>query len=184
MDLQLVGKTALVIGTSIGIGRAIAKALAAEGVQIAAVARRTRLLDELASDIERGQGPRPLLITQDIMAPDAAIRLRDAALAGLGHTDILVNCAGGSRPLPLDASEESWEEANTLNFTRQRQITHALLPQMIQRWWGRIINMTGKSEPDRPAFSAKAAVQAWAKGLSREIGEYGIQSTQSRQGGS
>jgi 3-oxoacyl-[acyl-carrier protein] reductase len=69
-------------------------------------------------------------------------------------------------------------------FTRQRQIIHALLPQMIQRWWGRIINMTGKSEPDRPAFSAKAAVQAWAKGLSREIGEYGIQSTQSRQGGS
>ena len=112
MDLQLVGKTALVTGASIGIGRAIAKALAAEGVQIAAVARRTRLLDELASDIERGQGPRPLLITQDIMAPDAAIRLRDAALAGLGRIDILVNCAEGSHPLPLDASEETWEESD------------------------------------------------------------------------
>jgi len=107
MDLQLVGKTALVTGASIGIGRAIAKGLAAEGVQVAAVARRTLLLDELAAEIERGQGPRPLLITQDIMAGDAATRLRDTALAGLGHIDILVNCAGGSRPLPLDASEVS-----------------------------------------------------------------------------
>jgi 3-oxoacyl-[acyl-carrier protein] reductase len=176
MDLQLVGKTALVTGASMGIGRAIAKGLAAEGVQVAVVARRTHLLEELASEIERGQGPRPLLIVQDIMARDAAPRLRDAALAGLGHIDILVNCAGGSRPLPIDAPEEKWEEAITLNFTRQRQITHALLPQMIERRWGRIINITGKSEPDRlnAAFSAKAAVHAWAKGLSREVGKFGI----------
>src|SRR5215471_931204 len=149
MDLKLVGKTALVTGASMGIGRAIAKGLAAEGVQVSAVARRTTLLEELAGEIERGQGPRPLLITQDIMAVNAAMRLRDAVLAGLGHVDILVNCAGGSRPLPVDAPEESWEEAITLNFTRQRQITHALLPQMIERRWGRIINITGKSEPDR-----------------------------------
>jgi 3-oxoacyl-[acyl-carrier protein] reductase len=64
----------------------------------------------------------------------------------------------------------------TLNFTRVRQITHALLPQMIEGGWGRIINITGKSEPEglNAAFSAKAAVHAWAKGLSREIGGYGI----------
>src|SRR5215472_12454208 len=148
MDLRLVGKTALITGASMGIGRAIAKGLAAEGVQVAAVARRTHLLDQLGAEIEREQAARPLLITQDIMAADAATRLRDAALAMLGHVDILVNCAGGSRPLPLDAAEEQWEEAITLNFTRQRQITHALLPQMIQRRWGRIINITGKSEPD------------------------------------
>jgi 3-oxoacyl-[acyl-carrier protein] reductase len=176
MDLQLVGKTALVTGASMGIGRAIAKGLAAEGVQIAAVARRTHLLEQLAREIERGQGPCPVPITQDIMAADAGISLRDAALAGLGHVDILVNCAGGSRPLPVDAPEESWDEAITLNFTRQRQITHALLPQMIERRWGRIINITGKSEPDRlnAAFAAKAAMHAWAKGLSRDVGKYGI----------
>src|ERR1700737_5146730 len=167
MDLQLVGKTALVTGASMGIGRAIARGLAGEGVQVAAVARRTHLLDELASEIERGQGPRPLLITQDIMAADAASRLRDAALFGLGRVDILVNCAGGSPPLRVDAPEEGWEEEITLNFTRERQIAHALLPQMIEHRWGRIINITGKSEPDRlnPAFSPKAAVHAWAKGL-------------------
>jgi 3-oxoacyl-[acyl-carrier protein] reductase len=176
MDLQLAGKTALVTGASMGIGRAIAKGLAAEGVQIAAVARRGRLLDELAGEIERGQGPRPVLVVQDIMAEDAAVLLREKALAGLGRVDILVNCAGGSRPLPVDALEEKWHEAMTLNFTRQRQIAHALIPQMIARGWGRIINITGKSEPEglNAAFSAKAAVHAWAKGLSRELGRYGI----------
>ncbi len=176
MDLKLVGKTALVTGASMGIGRAIAKGLSAEGVQVAAVARRRHLLDELAGEIERGQGPRPVLINQDIMTEDAALRLRVAALAGLGHVDILVICAGGSRPLPVDAPEEKWVEAMTLNFTRQRQITHALLPQMIARDWGRIINITGKSEPEglNAAFSAKAAIHAWAKGLSRELGKYGI----------
>jgi 3-oxoacyl-[acyl-carrier protein] reductase len=176
MDLQLVGKTALVTGASTGIGRAIAKGLAAEGVKIAAVARRSHLLDALAGEIERAQGPRPVLIAQNIMAEGAAVLLRDAAIAGLGRVDILVNCAGGSRPLPVDAPEEKWQEAMTLNFTRQRQIAHALLPQMIERRWGRIINITGKSEPEglNAAFSAKAAVHAWAKGLSRELGKYGI----------
>ena len=64
----------------------------------------------------------------------------------------------------------------TLNFTRQRQLTHALLDQMMARKWGRIVNITGKSEPDgiNGAFCAKAAVHAWAKGLSREVGKHGI----------
>lgn len=110
------------------------------------------------------------------MAEDAAARLSEAALAGLGHVDILVNNAGGSRVLPIDAPEERWIEAMTLNFTRQRQLAHALLQQMIDRRWGRIINITGKSEPEHlnGAFAAKAAVHAWAKGLSREVGQYGI----------
>ena len=78
--------------------------------------------------------------------------------------------------LPIDAPEERWVEAITLNFTRQRQIAHALLPGMIDRRWGRIINITGKSEPEHlnAAFSAKAALHAWAKGLSREVGRYGV----------
>jgi 3-oxoacyl-[acyl-carrier protein] reductase len=110
------------------------------------------------------------------MAADAAERIRDRALEALGRVEILVNCAGGSRPLPLDAGEERWEEAITLNFTRVRQLTHAILPGMMQRKWGRIVNITGKSEPEHvnAAFSAKAAVHAWAKGLSRDVGRLGI----------
>ncbi len=176
MDLQLHDKTALVTGASTGIGRAIAKGLAAEGVHVAAVARRTELLESLSDEIAAAGGRRPVLIHQDLMADDAASCLRDAALAALGKVDILVNNAGGSRVLPIDAPEERWVEAMTLNFTRQRQTAHALLPQMIARRWGRIINITGKSEPEylNAAFAAKAAVHAWAKGLSREVGQFGI----------
>jgi 3-oxoacyl-[acyl-carrier protein] reductase len=176
MDLQLRDKTALVTGASTGIGRAIAKSLAAEGVHVAAVARRVELLESLAGEIASDGGRRPVIIRQDIMTEDSAEMLRDAALAAFGHVDILINNAGGSRVLPVDAPEERWIEAMTLNFTRQRQIAHALLPQMITRRWGRIINITGKSEPENlnAAFAAKAAVHAWAKGVSREVGKYGI----------
>ena len=176
MDLQLRGRKALVTGASMGIGRAIARALAAEGAVVAAVARRRLLLDSLAEEIVAAGGARPSVIVTDIMEPGAPLRVRDAAMAALGDVEILVNCAGGSRPVPVDAEDARWEEALTLNFTRLRQLTHAVLPAMIARRWGRIINITGKSEPDRlnAAFAAKAAVHAWAKGLSREIGRAGI----------
>ena len=176
MDLQLGGKTALVTGASMGIGRAIAKALAAEGVRVVAAARRLELLEAMAAEVEAAQHPRPVLVQQDVMQDGAAARLAEAALHALGHIDIVVNNAGGSRKLPVDAPEEHWTEAMTLNFTRPRQLTHALLPNMIANHWGRIINITGKSEPEHlnAAFSAKAGIHAWAKGLSREVGQFGI----------
>jgi 3-oxoacyl-[acyl-carrier protein] reductase len=176
MDLQLAGKTALVTGASMGIGRAIARGLAAEGVRLAVVARRRELLETLAAEIAAAGATRPAIIVQDFMAEDAAPRIAAAALEALGSVEILVNCAGGSRPMPLDAPEARWVEAITLNFTRQRQLTHALLPQMMARRWGRIINITGKSEPEKlnAAFAAKAAMHAWAKGLSRDVGRDGI----------
>jgi 3-oxoacyl-[acyl-carrier protein] reductase len=175
MDLQLRSKTALVTGASIGIGRAVAKALAREGVRVAAVARRKELLEQLAQEA-KAEGVEIIPVVQDIMQPDAAQQLAEAATSELGHVDILVNNAGGSRPLPVDAPDSAWNEAIELNFNRYRQVAHALLPQMIKREWGRIINVTGKSEPEglNAAFAAKAAVHAWAKGLSREIGEHGI----------
>ena len=176
MDFDLKSRTALVSGASVGIGRAIAKMLAAEGARVVAVARRKDLLDDLATEVRAAGGAEIIPIVQDIMAEDSARTLATAAIAAVGRIDILVNNAGGSRPLPVDAPDSAWDEALTLNFTRYRQVTHALLPQMIDRKWGRIINITGKSEPEglNAAFAAKAAVHAWAKGLSREIGEHGI----------
>jgi 3-oxoacyl-[acyl-carrier protein] reductase len=175
MNLDLKSKTALVSGASTGIGRAVAKGLALEGVRVVAVARRKELLDTLAQEVKAAGGD-VIPVIQDIMAEDAGKKLAAAAIAEIGHVDILVNNAGGSRPLPVDAPDSAWDEAMALNFTRYRQVTHALLPQMIERRWGRIINITGKSEPEglNAAFAAKAAVHAWAKGLSREIGEHGI----------
>lgn len=176
MDLFLKDKTALVTGASAGIGRAIAKGLAAEGVRTAIVARRSELLESLSLEMVAAGNPKPVEITADVMDEESIAAIASEARRGLGSIDILVNCAGGSRPLPIDAPEERWEEAMTLNFTRVRQLTHAILPGMIDAGWGRIVNITGKSEPEglNAAFSAKAAVHAWAKGLSREIGQYGI----------
>jgi 3-oxoacyl-[acyl-carrier protein] reductase len=172
MDLGIKGKTALVTGASAGIGRAIARSLAAEGVRLAVVARRRDLLESLAKEI----GAKLVIIDCDFMKEDAPQTIADAALDGLGSVDILVNNAGGSRKFKLDASEEQWQEALTLNFTRQRQLTHKLLDQMMARKWGRIVNITGKSEPDgiNGAFCAKAAMHSWAKGLSREVGKHGV----------
>lgn len=176
MDLKIKAKKALVTGASMGIGRGIALALGAEGVRLALVARRGNLLEEVAKEIAAKGGPEPALIVQDFMAEGAPQAIAETALAKLGGVDIIVNNAGGSRPFKVDATEEIWNEAMTLNFTRQRQLTHRLLDQMMARKWGRIVNITGKSEPEglNGAFCAKAAMHAWAKGLSREVGKHGI----------
>ena len=176
MDLRLSGKSAVVTGASSGIGRAIAKGLAGEGVRLVVTGRRRPELESLAAEIVAAKGAKPEIVVHDALDGDYVETLATRSLAALGGVDILVNNAGGSRAFGKDATEAQWEEAMTLNFTRHRQLTHRLLPSMIERGWGRVINITGKSEPEgvNGAFSAKAAVHAWAKGLSREVGQHGI----------
>ena len=122
-------------------------------------------------------GWRNAYIEQDLYAEDAAARTAAAAVAGLGRVDILVNNAGGSRAFKdLHVSEAQWQEAMTLNFHRPRQLADALVDGMIARRWGRIVNITGKSEPEHVngAFCAKAGIHSWAKGLSRMVGRHGV----------
>ena len=175
MDLQLHGRTALVTGASAGIGRAIALALAREGVRLAVTGRRREKLDAVCDEIEAAGGARPLVVAHDAM-DEGYVDAIASGIAGLGPVQILVNNAGGSRAFGMEGTEAQWHEAMTLNFTRHRQLTHRLLPGMIEGRWGRVINITGKSEPEglNGAFCAKAAVHAWAKGLSREVGRHGI----------
>jgi 3-oxoacyl-[acyl-carrier protein] reductase len=176
MDLQLSGKTALVTGASRGIGRAIALGLAREGVKLAIAARRVNLLDELAREIVSGRGGEPLVLESDLYQEGAAEKLAAETEKGLGRVDILINAAGGSRPYPFEATKEQWAEGIVVNFIRLRELSHAVVPGMKARGWGRIVNITGTSEPRglNAANSAKAAVHAWAKGLSREMAKHGI----------
>jgi len=144
---------------------------------LAITARREDKLVELSQEIVRIGGKKPHLIVQDMYAEDAAQQLSKVAIKAMGGVDILINNAGGSRSFKdLHVSEEQWQEAITLNFHRPRQIADALIDQMIANAWGRIINITGKSEPEHVngAFCAKAGMHSWAKGLSRMVGKNGI----------
>jgi len=176
MDLYLKDKTALVTGASAGIGRAIARNLAKEGVKVCITARRRGLLEQLADEIEADGGPAPHIVVVDILEEGAPQQLARAALEALGNINILMNCAGAGGKTELDAPEDEWDRSMVLNFTHVRQLTHAILPDMINCRWGRIINITGKSESLRlgAAHPAKAAVHAWSKDISTELGKYGI----------
>jgi 3-oxoacyl-[acyl-carrier protein] reductase len=174
MELDFAGRTALVTGASQGIGRMTARMLASAGVTVVAVARRVGLVEQLAKDVT-GTG-KIIPLAADFYDQDAPERVAVEAEHLLGHVDILMNAAGQSRPVPFDASKGQWEEGMVLNFFRIRELTHAIVPGMRARGWGRIVTFTGTSEPRmlNAAFTAKAAVHVWSKGLSRELAPHGI----------
>ncbi|WP_335983989.1 SDR family oxidoreductase [Streptomyces sp. CA2R106] len=176
MDLQLERRTAVVTGASAGIGRGIATCLAREGARVALVARRADRLAELADELA-AQGPhRPVVVQADITEEAGRRAAAAQAEEALGPVSILANSAGGRRPSGLTASDDEWAAAMNLNFESMRRLTTLFLPGMRAAGWGRVINVTGKSEPPRVSgeFCAKAAAHAWAKGLSRELGPDGI----------
>ena len=176
MDLQLAGKVALVTGASMGLGRSIAALLAEEGCRLAIVARRVHLLEKVANEIAAKGRERPLIIVQDITADDAAERIQERATARFGSLDVLINNAGGSRPLTGLGTEAEWEEAMLLNYTAGRRLAHAFVPVMRERRFGRIINITGGDEPStiNAANPPNGAAHIWAKALSRTVARDGI----------
>lgn len=176
MDLQLKGRRCLVTGASAGIGAGIVRALAQEGALVVATARREELLETLANEVAKEGKPRPVTVPGNLTDKGDVRRIAKEAAAAVGPIEILVNCAGGSRPVPIDASDEQWEQAIALNFTSARRLTQEVLPAMREAHWGRIINITGLMEPRtvNAATAAKAALHLWAKGLSRDVAHDGI----------
>lgn len=184
MDLQLDGRVALVTGASAGIGRAVASVLAEAGMSIVLVARRRAVLETDAAVL----GPQTRIVQADLTSRNEVVRVLGEVREGMGSVDVLVNAAGGSRPVPIDAADDRWEEAFALNFSAGRRLAQGLLPGMMAARWGRILTITGSSEPKpmpvidmasimssvNAANAAKAAVHAWSKGLSREVGKFGI----------
>jgi len=176
MDLQLQGRTAFISGASAGIGAGITRILAREDVRLIMVARRAPLLEQLANEIAAQGCPRPVTLPGDVANGEEVKRLVTNAMQLVGPIDILVNCAGGSRPITLEAGDTVWDEAFALNFTAARRLAEAVLPSMRQRKWGRIINISGSMEPRglNAAIAAKAALHLWAKGLSCDVAAEGI----------
>lgn len=177
MELSYQGHTALVTGASQGIGRASALALARAGVQVIGAARRTTLIDALSEESLASGGPPIASLPFDMSVPGASQLLAKEAerLAG-GVIDILVNAGGASRPTSLDSPAEEWEDAMRVGFFAPRELTVALLPNMRAKGWGRVITITGTSEPQFLSAStpAKAALHIWSKGVSLEVAREGV----------
>jgi len=177
MNLYLKDKTAVVTGASQGIGRAIAKALALEGVKVFATARNEKRLLELKEEVASfDAGHRLICFTQDLASADSTRNIVASALTQLGHIDILINNAGQSQPVEVVSSNEPWNRSMTLDFERPRQLTQELLPYMITRRQGVILNLTSTYELRSLNVSAiaKGAIAVWSKQLAGQLGPQGI----------
>jgi len=176
MDLYLKGKTAVVTGASQGLGRAIAKELAIEGVKVLATARNEELLKSLQEEVVAAGGVEPIIFIQDFVAPDAPQKIAAAALLNLGQVDILVNNTGRSQPLDVIGADELWNESMTMDFDRHRHLTQQLLSHFMERNQGAILNITSTYELRSVNVSAvaKASITMWSKQLSAQLGKHGI----------
>lgn len=176
MDLGLADKTCLVTGASTGIGRATALALAAEGARVIASARSLDALTTLATAIREAGGREPVILTADLAHADGPRHLADAATAAAGQIDVLVNNAGGSRPMTQPDDEAAWQEGFLLNFLAARRLTETLVPGMLERGWGRIINVSGAliAKAFNAASPAKAALESWSKSAAAAYAARGV----------
>lgn len=180
MDLGLKGKAALICGSSQGIGLAIAKALAAEGADIAINSRSPGKLAVLRREITEATGVKVAAIPADLTDPNAIDDVVDAAKAALGKVDILVTNTGGPPSGPFeDHDAKVWRNAIAQNFESVVNLVREALPAMKERGWGRIINVTSISVKQPVAGlilsnSIRAGVTGFAKTIANEAGPFGV----------
>src|SRR4051812_10116262 len=180
VNKRLAGKVAVVTGSSRGIGKAIAKALAGEGATLAVhYCRGRKPADELAEEFEQA-GTRVGIFQADVAKPEDCHKLLDQVGKQFGAVDILVNNAGVNRDKSLrKMSAAEWDEVIGTNLSSVFHCTKAALEPMIARGWGRIINIasiigqTGAFGQANYAAS-KAGVIAFTKSVAQELAKYGI----------
>ncbi len=177
--LDLTGRCAVVVGGSSGIGLALARGLAEAGADVAPVSRRADAVDAAAAEIE-ARGRRSLRATVDVADRRSVDRLLGECVRAFGHVDILVNCAGRTRRTPtLDLAEEEWREIIDTNATGTLRACQVFGRHMIERRYGRIINIASLSSfvglLEVTAYAAsKAAVAALTRNLAVEWARHGV----------
>jgi len=177
--LDLTGKVAVVIGGTTGIGRALAIGLAEAGADVVPTSRRSEQVESASSEIEQ-RGRRSLRTTSDVTDRKSLEKLRDACVREFGKIDILVNSAGRTKRTPsLEVSEAEWNEILETNLTGVLHACQVFGHHMIERRYGRIINIASISSFvalfEVAAYSAsKAAVASLTKSLAIEWARYGI----------
>jgi len=179
MDLQIVKKTALVTGASRGIGFAIAKSLAAEGVRVVMSARNEVNLTKAVEEI-RIAGFEAFAIAADVSREEELEKLFSLTSQRFGEPDILIINAGGPpKAAAQDLNGDLLEQAFQLTLKPHIILANKVVPAMKERAWGRIINITSISVKEPVADLAlsnsfRAAVTGFAKTLASEIAQYGI----------
>ncbi|HEV2171053.1 MAG TPA: SDR family NAD(P)-dependent oxidoreductase, partial [Candidatus Binatus sp.] len=144
MDLGLTGKVAMVTGASRGLGRAMAHALADEGMYVSVCARTQQTLTEAVSalTLAKPEPPRAMGFVGDITKPENAQRWVDETVAKFGGIDVLVNNAGAARPGPLaELPDSAWQEQFDLNLFAPVRLARLCATQMEKRSGGSIINI-------------------------------------------
>jgi NAD(P)-dependent dehydrogenase (short-subunit alcohol dehydrogenase family) len=177
---DLAGRVALVTGGSKGLGKAMARALAEAGADIVISSRTEHELRRALDEILQGTGRHGAYVVADKARREDVDRLARTALEKMGRVDILVNNAGTNKPQAIDAiRDEDWDSVLATNLTSVMALTRALVPQMKERRWGRIIHISSimayVSKEGRNVYSAtKCALLGLARASALDLGAYGI----------
>jgi gluconate 5-dehydrogenase len=177
---DLTGRVALVTGGSKGLGKAMARGFAESGANIVISSRHESELKAAAAEIAEGTQAKVVYFVADMTRREEVKQLAASALSAMGRVDILVNNAGGNVPQAIDKiSDETWDRIVELNLTSCMALSRALVPQMKERRWGRIIHISSimglSSKEERNAYSAtKSALLGLARASALDLGEFGI----------
>lgn len=177
---SLVGRTALITGASRGIGKAMAKVFAEAGAELFICSRKSETISAAAQEIAAETGARVEWTVADLSRRDETDRLAEEAFQKMGKIDILVNNAGWNIPQTIDEiRDQDWDYLIELNVTSCMRLIRAVVPNMKQRQWGRIIStssmMALASTAERDTYSAsKAALIGLTKASALELGPWNI----------
>ncbi|WP_197686669.1 SDR family NAD(P)-dependent oxidoreductase [Cyanobium sp. NIES-981] len=177
---DLSGRVALITGGSRGLGKAIARGFAEAGASLVLVSRTEDELVWASDDIERATGAKVACIATDLSRRADISTLAARALGMFGRIDVLLNNAGGNQPQPIDAiTDEVWDYFLELNLSSCMALTRALVPQMKERRWGRVIYTSSllgfTSVAGRSVYSAtKTALLGLARANAIDLGPFGI----------
>lgn len=177
--MSFVDKTAVVTGAASGIGHATALALAAEGARVL-LADINADAGEAAAAAIRGTGQKAEFLHVDMTREDSIVAFAAAAQARAGAVDILINGAEWGRTLPfLEGPPDLWERLIALNFVGPMRLVKALLPRMLERGSGKIVNIASDagrvgSLGETVYSGAKGGLIAFTKSLARETARYNV----------